>query len=112
MSQQESIKLKAELEIKRAHATEKQQVVELELEAALPALEAAQKSVSSISREKLTIIKNLPNPPMPVKTTINAVLCMILLKGQEYDWKVMRTEIAKSDFIKKVTEFKTENLPN
>lgn len=41
MSQEESIKLKGELEIKRAHANEKQQVVELELEAALPALEAA-----------------------------------------------------------------------
>jgi len=41
ISQQESIKLKGELEIKSAHATEKQKVVELELEAALPALENA-----------------------------------------------------------------------
>lgn len=46
-----------------------------------------------------------------IKTTINAVLCMTLNKGMEYDWKVMRTEITKSDFIKKVLEFKTENLP-
>ena len=36
---------------------------------------------------------------------------MILLKDQEYDWKMMRAEISKSNFIKSVTEFKTEELP-
>ena len=46
-----------------------------------------------------------------VKTTINAVLCMILHKGMEYDWKVMRSEITKTDFIKKVTDFSTDSLP-
>lgn len=48
ISQQESIALKAELEVKRTFANEKQLIVEKELEAALPALEKAQKSVSSI----------------------------------------------------------------
>lgn len=110
-SQQESIALKAELEIKRNHANEKQQVVEIELEAALPALQKAQLSVSSITSTQLTEIKNLPNPPVMVKTTINAVLCMILQKGMEYEWKVMRQEITKSDFIKKVIDFKTDTLP-
>lgn len=46
-----------------------------------------------------------------VKTTINAVLCMILNKGQEYEWKQMRTEMSKSDFIKKVMDFNVDYLP-
>ena len=91
--------MKQEIEIKTKNASEKEAIVKEQLDIALPALEAAKNSVSSISNAALTEIRNLPNPPLPVKTTINAVLCMILLKGQEYEWAFMRKELAKNTFI-------------
>jgi len=80
---------------------------------ALPALEAAKNSVSSITNTQLTEIKNLPNPPILVKNTINAVCCLTLHKGMEFDWKKeLRSEISKNGFIGSVLNFNVDDLPN
>lgn len=112
VSQDESIKLKDELKIKSEKAKEKQQIVQSELDQALPALEAAKNSVSSITNTQLTEIKNLPNPPELVKFTLNAVLCLTLKYGKEYDWrKETRSEISKTGFINSVLAFDVDALP-
>lgn len=83
-----------------------------ELDQALPALEAAKNSVSSITNTQLTEIKNLPNPPELVKFTLNAVLCLTLKYGKEYDWrKETRSEISKTGFINSVLAFDVDALP-
>lgn len=56
---------------------------------ALPALEEAKTSVSSIKTADLVEMKKMANPPKLVKMTCTAVACMITAyyKKDELDWR-------------------------
>ena len=55
----------------------KKEIVEKDLELALPALEAAQKNVENIKRGDLDEIKGFAKPPEKVILAMRPIYCMI-----------------------------------
>jgi len=105
-----SIKLSKELEIKQVEIKERQQVVETELSEAIPALEKAQQSVSNVDKKQLNEIQNLANPPLPVKMTSEAVVCLLNKKYKKLEWAEVKSELKKTDFMSKVMKFDTDSI--
>ena len=105
-----SIKLQSELEIKQANIKERQTVVTQELEEAVPALEKAKTSVSSISTQQLNEMRNLPNPPSAVKLTAEAVVSLLLGEFKNWSWAEVKSEMKKSNFMTNVLNFNTDKV--
>ena len=76
---EEATKTNDEVEVEKAKINARTAEVENELKEAKPALEAAQKAVSGISRKQLDEIRALKKPPEPVEKTLLAV-CMLMVR--------------------------------
>lgn len=50
----------------------------------------------------------MSNPPLPVKMALESI-CLLLGESTN-DWKVIRSVLARDDFISKILSFSTENL--
>ena len=99
----ESVTLSTQIDQKKVQIEERKGIVEKELEEVGPALEKAQKSVSSISNAQLNEVKNYKVPPARVVMVLEAVI--YLIKGKKLEWNDIKSEMTKSGFIDSVLSF-------
>lgn len=63
-------------------------------------MEESRNSVKEISATDLREIANYKNPPSRIKLCMRGIF--LLLKGKELEWKQIKQEMQKDDFIKSV----------
>jgi dynein heavy chain len=74
-----------------------------DLDAAIPELEAAKKSLEALDKNAIIEIKSFPNPPKAVVLVMEAV--MILL-GEKIDWASCRNVISNpGEFLEKLKTY-------
>lgn len=78
-----------------------------DLDEALPALEAAVASLSSLNKNDITEIKSFPKPPPLVQMTMEAV-CLLL--GEKTDWDTAKRVLSDGGFMKRLFDFDKENI--
>ncbi|KPI84818.1 putative dynein heavy chain [Leptomonas seymouri] len=72
------------------------------LQQALPALEAAEQALQTLSAKDIQEIKTFTTPPSNVEKTMNAVL---LLLGEKEGWASAKACLSKMDFIARLTGY-------
>lgn len=65
-------------------------------------------AVESIKKQNLVEVRSMSNPPLPVKMALESI-CLLLGESTS-DWKVIRSVLARDDFISKILSFQTANL--
>lgn len=88
-----------ELEAKEREILERQEVVHRDLAMAEPALLDAQAAVSNIQRKFLDELRMMGQPPVLVKLTLEAVLCLINNTGKAPEWAAIRKQMHGDGFI-------------
>lgn len=104
-------KVSKEAEIVEKQAAETRAVQEdaqTDLDKALPALEAAQTALKTLSKGDITEVKSMAKPPPGVVMVMEAVL--ILLK-EKTDWANAKKVMAGSHFLKTLQVFDKDNIP-
>jgi dynein heavy chain 1 len=102
----ESIQVKARLAKDKEEIQKRQEVVELDLAAAEPAVAEAQKSVQNIKRQHLTEVRSMQNPPAGVKLALEAVCTLLGHKPES--WKIIVSIVRRDDFIGSIVQFDNE----
>lgn len=77
------------------------------LQQALPALEAAEQALETLSAKDIQEIKTFTTPPGNVEKTMNAVL---LLLGEKEGWASAKACLGKMDFITRLTEYPRDSI--
>ena len=109
----ESLKLKVELDERNKVVEERRAEAENDLAKAEPALIEAQEAVRSIQRKHLDEMKSMANPPLAVKTTLEAVVFMTTGETdarKDIPWSTIRAHLRGGGFISSVVDFTSENL--
>lgn len=99
-----------ELVIKQAEIAERKVKVDGDLSKAEPALIAAQDSVSGIRKDQLGELRSYAKPPELVKLTLEPVMCLISRQPKAMDWKGIKGELRKDDFIKNIMDFDKNDI--
>lgn len=92
------------------------------LSEALPILEAASKALECITRNDITYIKKLPQPPEDVRMVLGAVCVLMNIKAEGkmdpntqkkvYDfWEPSKKMMNQDGFLKSLKEYDKENIP-
>eukprot|EP00761_Pharyngomonas_kirbyi_P012437 gb/GECH01012464.1/.p1 GENE.gb/GECH01012464.1/~~gb/GECH01012464.1/.p1 ORF type:complete len:4713 (+),score=1227.40 gb/GECH01012464.1/:1-14139(+) len=100
----ESEKIQEQLEEQSKDIGERKGKAQEELSEALPALEEAQQAVKKIRKRDLDEIRQLRNPPAPVKKTLEAV-SIVVFKAKSTEWKEISRLMRRDDFISSVATF-------
>jgi len=79
-----------------------------DLAEALPALEAAVKSLDQLQKEDISEMRQFVKPPDLVRTVMEAVCTLF---GVKPDWATARQLLNDSNFLKKLYDFDKENIP-
>ncbi|CAG8487876.1 5917_t:CDS:10 [Dentiscutata erythropus] len=96
------------LEVQNKAIEERREVVVRDLANAEPALEDAKKSVRGITRQHLTEVRSMNNPPEAVKMAMTSV-CLLL--GRRADsWSQLQAIIRSDDFINSIVQYDTNKL--
>ena len=82
---------------------------ESELQAAVPALEAANKAVDQLSKDEVTELKGTKVPPALTEQVIKCVL--IYLGYTKIDWATSQKAMADINFLQKLKNYDKENIP-
>lgn len=101
--QKNSIEIKKQLAISDKQIAERKTIVQADLDAAMPAVQQAMKSVQSIKKQHLTEARSMNNPPIGVKMALEAVC--VLLGNKVKDWKDIQQVVRKDDFIGSIVNF-------
>jgi len=80
-----------------------------DLEAALPALHAAMKSLSALNKNDITEIKSFSKPPYLVQLTMEGV-CILL--QEKADWDSAKKVLSDSQFVRRLMEFARDHIPD
>lgn len=80
-----------------------------DLAEALPALEAAVKSLDALDKNDITEIKQFQKPPELVRTVMEAVC---ILFGLKPDWNTARIMLSDTQFLKKLYDYNKDNVPD
>ncbi|GET87136.1 dynein heavy chain, putative [Leishmania tarentolae] len=77
------------------------------LQQALPALEAAEQALETLSAKDIQEIKTFMTPPSNVEKTMNAVLVLL---GEKDGWASAKACLGKLDFISRLTEYPRDSI--
>ncbi|KAG5483353.1 hypothetical protein LSCM1_04900 [Leishmania martiniquensis] len=77
------------------------------LQQALPALEAAEQALETLSAKDIQEIKTFTTPPSNVEKTMNAVLVLL---GEKDGWASAKTCLGKLDFISRLTGYPRDSI--
>ncbi|KAJ3212195.1 hypothetical protein HDU67_003972 [Dinochytrium kinnereticum] len=103
-----SLRIQEELSKQNTLIDERRRIVMSDLADAEPAVEEAQRSVSSIKKQHLTEVRAMGNPPEAVKIAMESV-CILL--GHKIDsWKTVQAIIRKDDFITSIVNYNTDKM--
>lgn len=64
--------------------------------------------MQGIKRQHLVEVRSMGNPPLPVKTTLEAIC--LLLGEPAPDWRAIRGVLLGESFIHTIVNFCTENV--
>ncbi|VDK35198.1 unnamed protein product [Taenia asiatica] len=78
-----------------------------DLDAAMPALEAANKALDSLDKNDIAEIRVFTKPPQLVQTVMEAV-CLML--GQRTDWATAKTLLGDSNLLRKLVEYPKDTI--
>ncbi|KAF4674074.1 hypothetical protein FOL47_009753 [Perkinsus chesapeaki] len=108
----ESQLLREQLNKDHQLAASRQDEVARELAEVEPALNHARQLVQAIQRKQVDEMRSLPNPPAPVKITLEAVVCLIRNYGPgvELTWDHIRKELKDPQLMVTVLQFNTDAL--
>ena len=79
-----------------------------DLDEAMPALDAAVKSLDSLNKADITEVKGFPKPPPLVQMTMEAV-CILL--GEKPDWDTAKKVLSDNNFLKNLYDYDKDNIP-
>ncbi|XP_055873384.1 dynein axonemal heavy chain 6-like isoform X2 [Biomphalaria glabrata] len=79
-----------------------------DLDEALPALEAAIKALDSLDKNDIAEIRVFTKPPELVQTVMEAVA---ILLNQKTDWPSVKVMLGDANFLKKLSEYDKDNIP-
>jgi len=79
-----------------------------DLDEAMPAYEAAVRSLDTLDKNSITILKSFQNPPQPVKKTMEAVC---ILMGQKPDWDTAKRLLGRTDFLNMCKTYDKDHIP-
>ena len=96
------------LAAKKEEIGQRSSIVQIDLDKAGPALEAAKKAVSAITAKELNDIRVLNNPPVLIKLTLTAIC--LLLTNQEMEWKEIQSTMKGKDFIGSIMNMNVDNV--
>ncbi|CAG8466762.1 5969_t:CDS:10, partial [Racocetra fulgida] len=103
-----SVELSKALDIQTKQIEERREVVMNDLAQAEPAVEDAKRSVRGITRQHLTEVRSMNNPPEAVKMAMTSV-CLLL--GRRADsWQQLQGIIRSDDFINSIVQYDTNKL--
>jgi dynein heavy chain len=79
-----------------------------DLDRALPALQSAEKALASLTKADITEVKSFTNPPLAVKTVMEAV-CTLL--GEKGEWDNAKKILGRPDLMDMLINFDKDNIP-
>lgn len=86
-----------------------QEDAQRDLDVAMPALNDAISALSNLSKKQIQEIRSFPNPPVAVKTTMEAVCT--LLDEQPNNWDTAKRVLNDPGFMKRLVDFDKDNIP-
>jgi len=112
-----AMKVRGEVSVVAAEAAEAQKVAsaiaadaQKDLDVVMPELDAALKSLDSLSAKDIGEIRTYPTPPKAVDLTISAVC--VVLKEPKLDWDYAKKEVlGNSNFIQRLKDYDKDNIP-
>jgi dynein heavy chain len=98
----------AQLAERSVAITQEKEEAEQILELAIPALEAAEEALKSLSRDDITEIRAFAKPPAAVQSVCE---CVAILRGQkEVSWKSAKAMMASTNFLSELVNFDKDSL--
>lgn len=97
----------AAAQVLMAEAEGIRQECEAGLQEALPALEAAEQALQTLSPKDIQEIKTFTTPPANVEKTMNAVLVLL---GEKEGWASAKVCLGKMDFISRLTGYPRDSI--
>jgi len=82
---------------------------QLELDKALPAMEAAERALQSLTKNDISEIRSFKVPSPSVQLVISAVL--ILLGEKKTDWDNAKLVMTDTDFLNKLVKYEKTKIP-
>ncbi|KAI1853296.1 hypothetical protein JX266_002002 [Neoarthrinium moseri] len=111
---EDDTRISEELKVKLAQQTkaieERQRAVQEEIETALPAVASAREAVDNIKKQQLSEVRAMNNPPVPVRTTMQAVCIMLHKTTGPADWGVVKQGIRDDQLTSKVSGYDTHTM--
>merc|ERR1712154_597479 len=105
---EDSVRLSCEVQEEIAAIDGRTKVVEKELAAAKPLLEAAKKLVSNMDKNQLNEVRALKKPPAVVELVMSAVA--VMLGNKIKTWRDIQKILANPKFVPSILEFDAMNL--
>ncbi|CCF59102.1 hypothetical protein KAFR_0G00690 [Kazachstania africana CBS 2517] len=106
--QEATEEIKKILVVQETEASKRHEQVKNNLASIEPTIIEAQRGVKNIKKQQLTEIRSMNNPPIAVKTIMEAV-CLIL--GYEFvTWRDIQLFIRRDDFIFEIVHYNTESM--
>ncbi|CAF4691617.1 unnamed protein product, partial [Rotaria sp. Silwood1] len=105
----EAIEKKKQLDVKQAEINVKKGEADIELAAALPALEEARKAVKEITNNQVAEIRGFKQPAVPVATVCRSVLAILRPLSAD-TWAECQAMMADVGFLKQLLEVPIEKL--
>ncbi|CAF1063283.1 unnamed protein product [Rotaria sordida] len=102
-------KLKERVKIDEEKASTIAQAAQEDLAAAMPALEAANTALQSLTKSSITEVKSYGRPPVPVEKALEAVM---ILRNSEPTWAEAKRQLGDTTFINQLIDFDKDNIPD
>ena len=67
-------------------------------------------SVSGVSKDNITELKNFSNPPANVKLALEPVIALILNQAVKPDWTAIKNELKKETFKATILQFDKDKI--
>ena len=80
-----------------------------DLDEAMPALNEAMKALESLNKRDIAEVRAYGRPPQLVEIVMEAVM---ILKQSEPSWNEAKRQLGDANFIKSLTEFDRDNIPD
>lgn len=112
--QREADEKKTKCEIEKAKTAEEAAIcqeieasAQADLDKAIPALEAAQDALNSLSKDAVTEVKSYAKPPPIVATVMSAVMTLL---GEDTSWASAKKQLSDANFLLKLKEYDKDNI--
>ena len=103
-----SNKLNEKVSKKKEVVEKRKRIAQEELDSAGPALEKARNDVENLDKNAINETRSYKKVPARIEMALQGVF--LALTGKILDWKKIKSEMGKSDFISKIVKFDTRSI--